>query len=224
MKIEQLPEDFIVREIPDYEKEDGPYSVFILKKRNYTTERAIQRICEALHIKRNRVGYAGIKDKVAVTEQYISLFKISKKIVASLKLKDLELEFVSFSKNPISLGMLKENSFEIIVRDLEKDFKISDCGRIKNYFDSQRFSHNNAVVGLALLKRDFKKAVNLILETEGDYECEMKEFLKSNPNNYVGALGKIPHKILLLFIHAYQSDLFNKTIDLLDNKKMFLYQ
>ncbi|MFH1505557.1 MAG: tRNA pseudouridine(13) synthase TruD, partial [archaeon] len=111
-KIKQKPEDFIVDEVSDIElQERGDYIVFELKKTNYTTERAIQRICESLHIPRKKVGYAGSKDKMAVTSQYISLFKINKEKIERLKLKDIELTFKGYSDKPISLGDLKGNRF-----------------------------------------------------------------------------------------------------------------
>ena len=120
MILKQIPEDFIVKEIPGFEEMNGSYSIFLLKKTNYTTEKAIQTICDSLHIDRKRVGYAGIKDKKAITSQYISIYKIKKEKVRALALKDIELEHVSNSKKPISLGNLEGNSFGIILFMLAK--------------------------------------------------------------------------------------------------------
>ena len=73
-KIKQQPEDFRVVEIPNYEIRDkGEYPIFLLRKRNYTTEQAIQKVADYFHIKPKFIGYAGIKDKKAITEQYISI-------------------------------------------------------------------------------------------------------------------------------------------------------
>ncbi|MBU1198849.1 MAG: tRNA pseudouridine(13) synthase TruD [Nanoarchaeota archaeon] len=207
-KIKQIPEDFIVKENSNVELEDsGDYSIFLMKKNNYTTERAIQQIANALHIERKRLGYAGNKDKVAVTAQNISIKHASKEKVEAIKLKDVELTFLGHSQNPISLGDLEGNSFEIIVRDIEKS---PVClKRIVNYFGEQRFSKNNAEIGEAIVKKDFKKAVDLVLDIIGHDEKKVIEHLKKNKNDFVGALKNIPWKILKLYVHAFQSKLWN---------------
>ncbi len=225
-KLKQIPEDFFVREIPGYElSEEGDYSIFLLEKKNYTTERAIQAICNNLNIRRTKIAYAGNKDKHAVTEQYISIERLKHKL-DDYELKDLKLTFMGFSKEPLSLGHLKGNYFEIVIRNLEKNTSIKHLDLIPNCFDQQRFSNNNVNIGRCILKKDFKKAVSEILLNNGDYEQKTKEHLKKNMNDYVGALRKIPKKILLLFIHAYQSFIFNKTItkylelNIMDNEKI----
>src|SRR4030065_470919 len=70
----QLPEDFIVKENSNVELvEKGECIIFILKKKNYTTERAVQQIADALHLDRKRIGYGGNMDSKSVTEQSISI-------------------------------------------------------------------------------------------------------------------------------------------------------
>ncbi|MFW6040364.1 MAG: tRNA pseudouridine(13) synthase TruD [Thermoplasmatota archaeon] len=46
------------------------------------------------------------------------------------------------------------------------------------------------------------------------YEKEVLSSLVKNPENYVKALKKLPHNLLTMFIHAYQSFLFNKMVSL----------
>ncbi len=219
MRQKQVFEDFMVEEIPTFELGNGRHCIFLLEKRNCTTERAVEMIADALHLKRNRVGYAGIKDRHAITKQYISISDVSKEKVESLVFSDVFLSFIGFSQSAISVGMLKGNRFRIVVRDLDKNASFDASKKIKNYFDEQRFSNNNAEIGLAILRRDFKKAVELILENKGFYEDKIRVFTMLGTNDYVGALKLVPHKILLLFIHAYQSSVFNKTISGLDYEK-----
>ncbi|MBW2990653.1 tRNA pseudouridine(13) synthase TruD, partial [Candidatus Woesearchaeota archaeon] len=196
----------------------GGYAVFNLKKKNYTTERAVQHIIQALHMDRKRIGYAGNKDRVAVTEQNISIKNIKKEKVENLKIKDIELKFIGYSKEPISLGDLNGNKFKIIVRNIEKS---PIClKRIINYFGEQRFSRNNAEIGKAIIKKDFKKAVDRILDSIGEDEKKVIEHLKKNRNDFVGALKTMPWKILKLYIHAYQSKLWNETVKILVKKEI----
>src|SRR3989344_6671605 len=98
MIIKEVPEDFCVKEISKLKIDDkGRYCYYLLKKRNYNTLDAIRRISERLRIDMIRVGYAGNKDKIAVTEQYISIkdYKID-----NLKLKDIELLFIGKGSKP----------------------------------------------------------------------------------------------------------------------------
>jgi len=77
-KIKSVPQDFTVNEVSTVKNSgQGDYSYFYLEKTGYTTERAVQAICDRLRIPRKRVGYAGSKDKNAVTEQYVSVFGVS---------------------------------------------------------------------------------------------------------------------------------------------------
>jgi len=220
-KIKQLPEDFIVKEISNVKfGEKGDYSYFSLKKENYSTVRAIMHIAQALRIKPKNIGFAGNKDKNAITEQVISVLKVNKDKINNLRLKDIELKFLGKGNSPVSLGDLEGNYFEIVVRDLDSEDisafnkKINKKILIPNYFGEQRFSRNNHFVGKAIIKNDFKKAVELILENKGDFEERIKDYLKTNKNDHIGAINLIPFKIRKLYVHAYQSYLFNKTIDL----------
>jgi tRNA pseudouridine13 synthase len=208
-KIKETPEDFVVKEITNVKAEEkGSYSYFWLKKRDYTTVKAVEKVAERLRIPVKNIGFAGSKDKRAVTEQLISIKNCG---VKGLELKDIKLKYFGKGINPISLGDLKGNEFVITVKDYGKiNDKIRD---IPNYFDEQRFSKNNAEVGKAIVKKDFKNAVELILENKGDFEEKLRGYLKQKPTDYIGALRKINKKILKLYIHAYQSYIFNETVN-----------
>jgi len=220
--IKQEPEDFVVKEIPGVRVvENGEYSIFRLKKRNYTTERAVQLIADALKIDRKRIGYAGNKDKVAVTEQSISIRNIKKRRVENLKLRDIELSFIGYSDEPVSLGDLEGNHFEIVARNIEKPPRRVE--RIINYFGEQRFSRYNAEIGKAIIKKEFRKAVDRILDSIGKDEERVIEHLRRNKNDFVGALKRMPWKTLNLYVHAYQSKLWNKVVEeLIMRNKDFL--
>lgn len=209
-KIKQIPEDFIVKEITNVKPQNkGHYSYFLLKKKDYTTLKAIEQIARRLRLPTKYFGFAGSKDKKAVTEQLVSIKNCN---IKSLKLKDIELKYFGKGNKPISLGDLEGNEFIVTVRGMG-DKKINNKIRIPNYFDEQRFSKNNAEIGEYLIKKNFKKATNLILKNKGDYEENLKEYLKQKPNDYVGALRTINKKLLRLYVHSYQSYIFNETIN-----------
>lgn len=194
-KIKQKPEDFVVNEITNVRPlKQGNFLLFRLKKKNYTTNKAVETIAKKLHIPPKFIGYAGNKDKKAITTQLVSIKGRNREGIENLKLKDISLIFEGYLDKPISLGDLKGNEFVIRVITNKKPRKAK---KILNLFGEQRFGTNNKEVGKAIVKKDFKKAVKLL-------GLDVKE------NDFVGALRTIPKKILRLYIHAYQSYLWNE--------------
>lgn len=212
--LKYFPTDFIVKEIKGFEESQTGISVYLLKKRNYTTERAVAQVANSLHIPRKFIGYAGTKDKNAITHQYVSIKGSSKEKITRLTLKDIMLSFIGYSKEELRLGSLKGNSFEIILRDLPENFELNEPSEFKvpNYFDEQRFSDANLDIGLAMLKNEFKKAVELVVETDIDFKERVEAHLVKQPNDFIGALKLLPSKTILFFIHSVQSYFFNEIL------------
>ena len=74
-QLKQIPEDFIVKEITNIEpKSSGLFVYLKLKKEHLNTLDAIKIIAKKLRIKEKDIGFAGSKDKNALTEQIISLY------------------------------------------------------------------------------------------------------------------------------------------------------
>ncbi|MDI6738375.1 MAG: tRNA pseudouridine(13) synthase TruD [Nanoarchaeota archaeon] len=243
MKLKQLPEDFVVKEIADIKlSENGKYACFILKKKNWATTNAIEKIAMFLGKNLRIFNNSGMKDKNAVTEQYVSAYELKKEDIQRVKIKDIKLKFVGFLEKPIGLASHTANSFEITARDLEKPLK-----RIKyfsNYYGEQRFGGirpNMAAVGKLIIKGKLEDAMKAYLlypfeqETEEHkrfrkemeanwrnlkagmvpgYLIEKKavEWLERNPGDYKGAFMALPRQVSTLFIHAYQSKLFNEIL------------
>ncbi|MBW2989347.1 tRNA pseudouridine(13) synthase TruD [Candidatus Woesearchaeota archaeon] len=209
--IKKYPEDFIVKEVTSLKmKSRGRYAVFTLKKRNYTTLRAVDHIALSLDKSIRDIGFAGIKDKNAVTEQLISIRGASAEDIKKVNLKDIWLSFEGFLDKPISLGDLKGNSFVITIRDFEGNISKEDI--MPNLFGEQRFSGSNADIGKLLLKHGFRKAIELILKTDPDCSSRIDKYLNDHKNDFIGALRIMPKKLLKLYAHAYQSLLWNNTL------------
>ncbi|MFH1275687.1 MAG: tRNA pseudouridine(13) synthase TruD [Candidatus Woesearchaeota archaeon] len=207
-KLKQIPEDFIVKEISNLKLENsGKYLYFKLKKKERNTMDAIKEIAKKLNIREKNIGFAGSKDRQAVTEQLISIFGKSKESVLTTKINNVSLEYLGNAHQPISLGDLEGNYFEIVVRDLDETINIDDKIKlIPNYFDEQRFSQNNVKIGKHLLKKEFKEALVLI---DNHYS---NQHLNNIPNDFIGALNKMPSRLLRIYINAYQSYLWNETL------------
>lgn len=221
-RIKQIPEDFIVNEINNLViGNKGQYAYFLLKKKNYNTLDAIKKIAKKLKINEKNIGFAGNKDRNAVTAQIISIKNINDKLIGKiqdLKIKDITIVNVGNGSKEISLGSHHGNEFFITIRNLDKEEleKIKNFENKKiimpNYFGQQRFSKNNDLIGNSLVKKDFKKAIGLILESNSDFNRDIKRHLEEKKNDFIGALRKVPLKLLKLYIHAYQSFIFNQTM------------
>jgi tRNA pseudouridine13 synthase len=204
-RIKQLPEDFIVTEINEKPLGgSGNYTYFLLKKRNVTTEGGIRRVAGRLNLPRTLFGYAGTKDKVAVTEQLCCV----KAKIRDMQLGDVGIRVVGRGDTPISLGDLTGNSFVIKIRNIDR--KPRHIDRIVNYFDSQRFGVNddNQLIGRSILRGNFRAAVERVVSSQ--HKTDVKDYLASHPHDFVGALRTLPKHTLLLYIHAYQSYLWNE--------------
>jgi len=204
MNIKEQPEDFRVKELQTFQPSTkGAYLYFLMKKKNKTTLDALETIANALHIPLKYVGFAGTKDKRAITEQYISFFKTNRKNIEHLCFKDITLTYVTHAPDRLNLGNAQGNSFIIIVRDLPKKKKL-EITQVKNYFDEQRFGKDkkNHLIGKMIVKKKYKEACAALA-------------LKVEKNDYVGTLRKVNKKLLLLYIHSYQSYLWNTLLQTL---------
>ena len=203
-KIKQKPEDFVVKEISGVEiKGSGKYLLYKLIKRNYNTIDAVNKISRVLRIKEKQIGFAGSKDKNAITEQVISIAGTSKDRIEGVDLEGIKLGFLGYSNQPVTLGDLQGNRFEIIINSNEK---IGKPTFIPNYFDEQRFSKNNVEIGRRIVKKEFAKAVLLIDNPR------VKEYSQEKPNDSIGALKRLPIRLLKMYVNSLQSYLWNEMV------------
>ena len=218
MKLKQLPQDFIVKEIVSKKPiGEGEYTWFTLKKKNWELFKVLDLIADKCKVPRNRFSYVGLKDKNATTYQTISAWKVSEQTLSEIQIKDVELSDFDKNNRRIKIEDLKGNRFEIVVRDLsKKDIKGLDkkIRKLKkgtvNFFDSQRFglNQNNHLIGKYLVKKDFKAAVSLFLKNNEQWESAVKSRL-SEKKDYKSSLECLPKKFKMLFVNSYQSYLWN---------------
>lgn len=202
------------------------YLHLTLEKFNLDTNEAIRRLCRILHFSRKRVGYAGLKDRRAVTSQRISLWKPDLKTLESFRSRYVALHSPEWCQNRIEIGSLKGNFFEIIIRNisLEKQDLIettNECFKqmsfgIANYFGEQRFGADRKVthlVGKEFIKGNVENAVMLYLTRPSNEEKHValarKNLLESK--DFKKALKEFPKKfryerIILHHLVKYPKD------------------
>jgi len=213
--IKQNYEDFQVEEIPNYKTGQGDYAYFWLEKTGLNTSEAIKLVARALHISYKRIGYAGNKDKRAITKQVCSVRDVKKENLENLKLKNVVIIYLGQNNKPISLGDLKGNRFTITIKNITK--KIKPIKKIINLFDEQRFSTDNIEIGKSIVKGNFQKTTQLLLKNNL-VKNKIKAHLKQKPKDYVNAIKLVDKKLLMLFVHAYQSYIWNECVKKLQTR------
>jgi len=122
-RIRSQLEDFQVVEDLGFEPSGDGHHLFIrVRKRGANTQWIAQRIAHAAGVQVSRVGYAGMKDRFAVTEQTFSLHLPGKPDPDLSSIEDEEFEVLEMKRNRrmVKRGGLRGNAFRIVVRDLKR--------------------------------------------------------------------------------------------------------
>ncbi|CAN0920472.1 Multisubstrate pseudouridine synthase 7 [Linum grandiflorum] len=230
----------------------GKFLRFHLYKENKDTQEAIGLIGKMLGVRPRAFGFSGTKDKRSISTQRLTIFKQHASKVAALNDRLIGIKVGDFChvNEELLLGQLLGNRFTItlrgVVADSEETIKESaeSLGRhgFINYFGLQRFGSGSVathLVGAALLRGEWKSAVNMILDPrEGERDAVRKareyyketndvdgtlrqlpryltaeravlQCLKKCPGNHLQALKAIPRTMRMMYVHSYQSYLWN---------------
>jgi tRNA pseudouridine13 synthase len=153
------PDDFRVDEVPAYlPSGTGPHLYLQVEKRGRTTRDVLRALSRALNVPERDAGYAGLKDRDAVTTQWLSFPVARNPDPAALAEPGLAVLAVSRHQNKLRTGHVRANRFEVVVRggDLARAdacaAALQERG-LPGYFGAQRFgaAGQNASIGRALL-------------------------------------------------------------------------
>ncbi len=212
------PEDFIVEELPLYEpSRTGTHTYFAIRKRNLSTIEVINRIARELRIHTRDIGYAGLKDKNAVTTQVLSVEGVTPEQVLRIEQPAIEVLWAERHTHKLRVGHLRGNRFKLTLRDMSHDTltqinAVMDrlvTEGVPNRFGVQRFGNKNDshLIGKALVKADWEAVKCYILANDGVPE---QKFERKPVETVVNA---IPHKLRRLYLSAYQAHLFNRVLE-----------
>lgn len=256
-RLRAVPEDFQVEELSlePPEAPTGEYAIAQVRSKNWETNRLVRRLSKNLQISRNRVGFAGMKDKLALSTRLMS-FRAPLELVQQLEIPDVEILRAYQAARPLRIGDLLGNRFTIRIREIEPGraeaalrtvaAELGAVGGFPNYFGIQRFGVVRPIthtVGELLVRGEYEQAVwtyianpmeeenerareaRARLEATRDIAAALGEFpptlsfertllahLHRRPEDWVGALSCLPRNLLMMFVHAYQSQLFNRMI------------
>lgn len=182
-----------------------------MEKFNLDLNDAVRTVSRGLGVSGKRIGYAGMKDKRAISVQKISIWRPDYEKIKAFNSRFVDLRDAEWSDTRIELGDLWGNEFEITVREIELDEKetekrIIDCFEemkkgIPNYFGLQRFGGIRAIthlVGKELLKGNIESAVMLYLTAtapEEDEETKNARQELSSTRDFSLASKKFPNRL-----------------------------
>ncbi|MDJ0787665.1 MAG: tRNA pseudouridine(13) synthase TruD [Myxococcota bacterium] len=122
MRLGTTPEDFVVEEVPLYAPSGSGEHTFVwIEKRGLTTEQAARSLARAAGVRPRDVGYAGRKDKRAVTRQWLSVPGLSPADALALHDERLRVLRAIPHGHKLRTGQLRANRFELVVRELSPD-------------------------------------------------------------------------------------------------------
>ena len=154
-RIKTTPEDFVVDEIPAYDPcGEGDHLYVRFRKYGRTTSEVVEALARALDIAPRDIGVAGLKDKIGVTTQTVSLPRGRaahtelEPRVRGLEIPGLTVLETGWHKNKLKTGHLRGNRFTIVIRDVGDERAVAAAieafeaiGRegVPNAFGAQRF-------------------------------------------------------------------------------------
>lgn len=151
------PEDFRVIEEPMYPPSgDGKHTFLRVEKRGRTTEHVARDLAHAAGVASRDVGYAGRKDRHAVTQQWFSMPDVDPERALQFELEEARVLEAERHEHKLKTGHLRANRFEIILRGQgdtldtvrERGFDIVRRGMPNRYGD-QRFGRDGRNVDRA---------------------------------------------------------------------------
>jgi tRNA pseudouridine13 synthase len=166
--LKRLNEDFIVTELPlQLPSGEGEHIWLDIEKNGANTAFIAQQLAEAASVQERDVGYAGLKDRYAITRQWFSIYLPKGETPDLTLLQHPEFNVLSQSRHVKKLrrGDLQGNRFRIVLRDvtgdrdaIEANLEAVASHGVPNYFGAQRFGHDggNVMQGLAMLMREIR--------------------------------------------------------------------
>jgi tRNA pseudouridine13 synthase len=158
-RVRALPEDFQVTELPLVEPSgEGEHAWLLVRKRGENTATVAERIAGIAGVRQRDVGYAGLKDRHAVTQQWFSVYLPGRgrQDWRALDTDNITLLQHTRHNRKLRRGALLGNAFRLRVRELSGDIdplqsqlqQVAAEG-VPNYFGEQRFGRGGSNLAAA---------------------------------------------------------------------------
>ena len=157
--LSRAPEDFRVTEIEKFRPSgSGTHAWLRIRKRGVNTEEVAVELARIAGAPRSAVGFAGMKDRLAVAVQWFSVDLAGRSEPRWTSLESASIEILEVASHPRKLrrGALLGNRFEIVLRNtigetagLRTRLEALRATGVPNYFGPQRFGRDGANLRLA---------------------------------------------------------------------------
>lgn len=145
--------DFEVEELPAYlPSGQGDHLYLWVEKRDLSGPMLRRRLADRLGIDPSDVGMAGLKDRRAVTRQWVSVPARLPRSPEGLRDEHLQVLRIERHSNKLRTGHLHGNQFHIVVRDVAApealDAKVATLAAAgcPNFYGEQRMGHGGATL------------------------------------------------------------------------------
>ena len=167
-RLRATDDDFEVEEVPAYPLTGEGEHVWVwIEKRGQTTPAAAAIVARAAGVPARDVGWAGMKDRHAVTRQWLSLPPPTRpEAVVGFDAEGVKVLTVTRHRHKLRTGHLAGNRFLLVVRDVgDEQLAVARATAIfaaltgptgaPNWYGEQRFGRDgdNAAAGLELIRR-----------------------------------------------------------------------
>ena len=165
-KMRVFAEDFRVVELSDWVPEGQGEHVWLwIRKTNANTEWVARQLAKAAGVRPHDVGFAGMKDRHAVTEQWFTIWlpRDPEPDWSSLCIEGVEILKIQRGLKKLKRGALQGNQFQITIRDVtghraQYERTVDELLKhgVPNYFGEQRFGLNNLAEAERMLKGEYR--------------------------------------------------------------------
>ena len=239
MKIKSRPDDFIVEEfldLPEFSP-TGDYLIYKLEKSGLSTLDVLNQLVRKYKIPDREMSFAGMKDKYALTSQYLSIRGGKTK---TIKEKNFILTPLGRAARPMGPDLLKRNRFKITLRDLDKVsitkivgslYRVSKHG-FPNYFGEQRFGSvrsGGEYLAKHLVLGNFEEALKIHLTQWSSKDRsrikELKKFISRHWSDWEKCLKvalPLNERIIISYLRDHPRD-FSRALNLINARMLFLY-
>src|SRR5262245_463157 len=228
MRFKRLPSDFAVEEEIALQPAGGPFALYRLRKQSLGTREALDAVAHKWNLPTAAISFAGLKDKHALTTQFITVHGRPKRGLAQT---NVSVEYVGQTERPIHASDITANRFAIVIRDLSPVERDSAFGRLAavvqdgsaNYFDNQRFGSlgiSGEFIAKAWCLGDYEKALWLAIAEENARDRppvrDEKRILREHWGRWKGCdglVGRSPQSRVIAFLVDHPAD-FRRAIAL----------
>jgi tRNA pseudouridine13 synthase len=180
-RIKQRPEDFIVEELPLYQPSgEGEHLYLGIEATNVSHADLLNVLRQRFNIAEKAIGYAGMKDKMGVTRQVISIHvptHLADEQSLTVSHPRVRILWAERHVNKLRRGHLVGNRFSIRIREVDpthvprarRILETLDRTGVPTYFGQQRFGYrlNGHLLGAMLLHGDYQGILAELLGSTG---------------------------------------------------------